>query len=267
MLKDITIGQYIPGHSVIHRLDPRVKLFGTLTYLIALFIGNDIFGIVFGAFFLGVVIQLSGISHKTMWKGVRAILVLILFSAFFHLFWSEGDSLIRIGFINITDEGVKRAVFMTVRLILLVMGSSVMTLTTTPNDLADGLEKGLSCFGKIGLPVHELSMMISIALRFIPILAEEMEKIKSAQMARGADFESGNLFERVKSTIPLLIPLLVSAFRRADDLSMAMEARCYHGGEGRTKLKPLHYEAADYIAYICVIAFAVIKITVSIIAG
>lgn len=266
MLKDITIGQYIPGNSVIHRLDPRVKLFGTLTYLIALFIGDDVFGIVFGAVFLAVVIRLSGISQRTMWKGVKAILFLILFSAFFHLLWSEGNSLIHIGFINITDEGIKRAVFMTVRLILLVMGSSVMTLTTTPNDLADGLEKGLRCFGKIGLPVHELSMMISIALRFIPILAEEMEKIKNAQMARGADFESGNLLERVKSTIPLLIPLLVSAFRRADDLSMAMEARCYHGGDGRTKLKPLQYEAADYVAYVCVLAFAAIKISVAMFA-
>lgn len=265
MLKDITIGQYLPGNTVIHQLDPRVKLAGTMLFLISLFVGNDFIGCVLAALFLAFVVVLAKIPFKTLWKGIKAILFIIIISAFFNLFWSSGNAIVKVGFITITDEGLYRAGFMVCRLILLVMGSSVMTLTTTPNDLADGMEKGLRIFQKIHVPIHELSMMISIALRFIPILSEETEKIKNAQMARGADFESGNFIERIKALIPILIPLFVSAFRRADELSMAMEARCYHGGEGRTKMKPLIYNKNDYVAYVCVLVFVAVKITISLI--
>lgn len=255
MLKDITVGQYLPVNSIIHKLDPRVKLLGTMLYIIALFIGDDFLGCLFAAVFLLFVVVLAKIPVKTLLKGLKAILFILILSAFFNLFWSEGNVLIQIGFLKITDVGALRAIFTIIRLSLLIVGSSVMTLATTPNELADGLEKGLSILKYIHIPVHELAMMISIALRFIPILAEEMEKIKSAQMARGADFESGNFLERIKAMVPLLIPLFVSAFRRADDLSMAMEARCYHGGEGRTKMKPLIYKPRDYAAYLVLVVF------------
>lgn len=263
MLKDITVGQYLPVNSIIHKLDPRVKLAGTMLYIIALFIGDDFWGCLFAAVFLLLVVVLAKIPVKTLLKGLKAILFILILSAFFNLFWSEGNVLVQIGFLKITDAGVLRAVFTIIRLSLLIVGSSVMTLTTTPNELADGLEKGLGILKYIHIPVHELAMMISIALRFIPILAEEMEKIKSAQMARGADFESGNFLERVKAMVPLLIPLFVSAFRRADDLSMAMEARCYHGGEGRTKMKPLIYKPRDYVAYLVLAVFFAGKIALS----
>ena len=200
-------------------------------------------------------IRLSKVPLKFMVRGLKAVLVLLLISVSFNLFLTPGREIFRLGFLKITWEGMRTAVFMAVRLIFLVLGSSVMTLTTTPNELTDGLEKGLGFLKKVGVPVHEVAMMMSIALRFIPILIEEADKIMKAQMARGADFESGNIVQRAKSMVPLLVPLFISAFRRATDLAMAMEARCYRGGEGRTKMKPLRYHRRDRLAQLLLVLY------------
>ena len=255
MLRDITLGQYYPVDSVIHRLDPRTKLLGTLLFIISLFCMDSAWGYGLAALFLAVTIRLSKVPLKFMVRGLKAVLVLLLISVSFNLFLTPGREIFRLGFLKITWEGLRTAVFMAVRLIFLVLGSSVMTLTTTPNELTDGLEKGLGFLKKVGVPVHEVAMMMSIALRFIPILIEEADKIMKAQMARGADFESGNIVQRAKSMVPLLVPLFISAFRRATDLAMAMEARCYRGGEGRTKMKPLHYEKRDRIAQLVLVIY------------
>lgn len=255
MLKDITLGQYYPIDSVLHHMDPRTKLFGTMIYIAALFICNNWQCYVLAAAFLALSVLLSRVPFGYMVRGLRSILFLLLLSVSFNLFLTDGRLLFRLGFLKITEEGVKTAGFMALRLIFLVLGSTVMTLTTTPNALTDGMEKGLGFLKHFRVPVHEISMMMSIALRFIPILMEETDKIMKAQMARGADFESGNLFRKAKAMIPLLVPLFVSAFRRATDLAMAMEARCYHGGEGRTKMKPLQYCTADRMAYAFCVVF------------
>lgn len=257
MLRDITIGQYYPVNSVIHKLDPRVKLFGTLLYVISLFCIKGIMGFLLATLFMAGVIMASRVPFKFMVKGLKPILILMLITALFNLFLTSGEVLVSFWILEITKEGLQNAVFMTIRLIYLILGTSVMTLTTTPNQLTDGLEKSLHFMNKVGVPVHAIAMMMSIALRFIPILIEETDKIMKAQMARGADFESGNMLKRVKSMIPLLVPLFVSAFRRADDLAMAMEARCYNGGEGRTKMKPLTYARRDYTAYAVIIVYFV----------
>lgn len=254
MIRDITLGQYYPVDSVVHRLDPRTKLFGTMVYIISLFLADSMWGYVAAALFLVFIIRLSKVPFKFIVKGLKAIVFLLIISISFNLFLTEGRPIFQIGFLKVTIEGVKIACFMGLRLMFLVIGSSVMTLTTTPNELTDGLEKSLGFLKKMRIPVHEVSMMMSIALRFIPILIEETDKIMKAQMARGADFETGNLLQRAKSMIPLLVPLFVSAFRRATDLAMAMEARCYRGGEGRTKMKPLRYERRDRMTY-CFYAF------------
>ena len=255
MLREITLGQYYPVDSVLHRMDPRTKLMGTLLFIISLFCADSFFGYGVSVLFLAAVIRLSKVPFKFMVRGLKAILVLLLISVSFNLFLTDGEVLVRLGFLKITLEGVRTAAFMALRLIFLVLGSSVMTLTTTPNELTDGLEKGLGFLNKVGVPVHEVAMMMSIPLRFIPILIEEADKIMKAQMARGADFESGNLIQRAKSMVPLLVPLFISAFRRATDLAMAMEARCYRGGEGRTKMKPLHYEKRDRIAQLVLVIY------------
>ncbi|MCR5009211.1 MAG: energy-coupling factor transporter transmembrane protein EcfT [Oribacterium sp.] len=249
MIREITLGQYYPVDSVIHRLDPRVKLLGTLVFLIALFVVDSWTMYAVAAVVLGILIKLSNVPFKFMTKGLKNILILLLISVSFNLFLTPGEPLFQLGILKISKEGLTIALKMGIRLILLVMGSSLMTLTTTPNQLTDGMEKGLRGFKKIGVPVHEISMMMSIALRFIPILIEETDKIMKAQQARGADFESGNIIQRAKAMVPILVPLFIGAFRRANDLAMAMEARCYRGGEGRTKMKPLKYEARDRIAY------------------
>lgn len=250
MIRDITIGQYYPADSVIHRLDPRVKLAGTMVFLISLFLFQSFIGYIVATVFLGGVIKASKVPLKFMLKGLKAIFILLLFSVVFNLFLTDGETLVQLFWkIRITKEGLRLAVFMAIRLVYLIIGTSVMTLTTTPNDLTDGLEKALRPLKRIHVPVHEIAMMMSIALRFIPILLEETDKIMKAQMARGADFESGNVIQRAKSMIPILVPLFISAFRRANDLAMAMESRCYHGGDGRTKMKPLIYKKRDYIAY------------------
>lgn len=232
-----------------HRMDPRTKLFGTMVFIIALFMANSIWCYVAATVFLVLCIRLSNVPFQFMVKGLKAILFLLLISVSFNLFLTDGREIFRLGFLRITWEGLQLAGFMALRLVYLVIGSSVMTLTTTPNELTDGLEKSLGFLNKVGVPVHEISMMMSIALRFIPILIEETDKIMKAQTARGADFESGNLIQKAKSMVPLLVPLFISAFRRATDLAMAMEARCYHGGAGRSKMKPLHYARRDFVAY------------------
>lgn len=250
MIRDITLGQYYPVDSILHRLDPRTKLFGTMIFIISLFIADNIWGYGIATLFLVFVIHSSGVPFKFMVKGLKAIVFLLLISVSFNLFLTDGEPLFHIWFLTITREGLRTAVFMGVRLIYLVVGSSIMTLTTTPNELTDGLEKSLGILKKVKMPIHEISMMMSIALRFIPILIEETDKIMKAQMARGADFESGNLIQKAKSMVPLLVPLFISAFRRATDLAMAMESRCYRGGEGRTKMKPLKYKSNDRITYL-----------------
>ena len=250
MIRDITIGQYYPADSVIHRLDPRTKLVGTMVFIIALFLADNIWGYLLATVVLALVIGSSKVPFRFIVRGLKAIVVLLLISVSFNLFLTDGEVLIKLGFLKVTREGIQTAGFMAVRLIYLVIGSSLMTFTTTPNQLTDGLEKGLGFLKPFHMPVHEVSMMMSIALRFIPILVEETDKIMKAQMARGADFESGNLIQKAKAMVPLLVPLFISAFRRATDLVMAMEARCYRGGEGRTKMKPLKYARRDRISYL-----------------
>jgi len=260
MLRDITIGQYYPADSVIHKLDPRVKLFGTLIYVISLFCAKGIVGFLVATFFMASVIIMSKVPFKFMVKGLKAIMILMLITALFNLFLTPGEVLVSFWILEITREGIQNAVLMTIRLTYLILGTSIMTLTTTPNQLTDGLERALRPLNKIKVPVHAIAMMMSIALRFIPILIEETDKIMKAQMARGADFENGSMLKRVKNMIPLLVPLFVSAFRRADDLAMAMEARCYNGGAGRTKMKPLTYARRDYIAYLVIIGYFLLGI-------
>ena len=263
MLKDITLGQYYPADSVIHRLDPRVKLVATVIYIISLFAFKSAAGYVVATLFLAGIIYLSKVPFKYITKGLKAILILMLITVAFNLFLTPGTPLVKIWKLTITREGLRTACFMAIRLTYLVIGSSIMTLTTTPNNLTDGMEKGLRFLKKIHVPVHEIAMMMSIALRFIPILMEETDKIMKAQMARGADFESGGLIKKAKSLIPILVPLFISAFRRANDLAMAMEARGYHGGEGRTKMHPLVYQKRDYIAYLVLLLYMVLMFLVS----
>ncbi len=255
MIRDITIGQYYDTDSVIHRLDPRVKLAFTLIYIVSLFVGHGPWCYAFAFAFLVFVIVLSRVPVKFMVKGLRAMLVILIISALFNLFLVQGEVIFSWWIFRITREGVRMAVMMVVRLVFLVIGSSIMTLTTTPNDLTDGLERSLRFLRVIKVPVHEIAMMMSIALRFIPILIEEVNKIMKAQIARGADFDTGGIIKKAKAMIPLLIPLFVSAFRRASDLALAMEARCYHGGDGRTKLHPLKYGRTDIIAYIILLLY------------
>ena len=262
MLRDITLGQYYQTESMIHRMDPRVKLGGTILFIISLFFFKNYAGYVIAALFLGLVIRLSKVPFKFMVKGMKTIVMLMLITVVFNLFLTPGTPLFTIWKLTITQEGLKMAISMAIRLTLLIIGSSVMTLTTTPNNLTDGMEKMMGPLKVFKVPVHEVAMMMSIALRFIPILLEETDKIMKAQIARGADFESGNIFKRAKAMVPLLVPLFISAFRRANDLAMAMEARCYRGGEGRTKMKPLIYHKRDYIAYGCIAAYMVISIVV-----
>ena len=257
MLRDITLGQYYQTESVVHRLDPRVKLGGTLLFIISLFLFRNFLGYGVAAIFLAVVIGLSHVPFKFIVKGMRAILFLLLITVVFNLFLTPGEPIVRIWKLSITQEGLRLAILLSIRLSFLIIGSSVMTLTTTPNQLTDGLEKMLRPLNKIKVPVHEIAMMMSIALRFIPILMEETDKIMKAQLARGAEFDSGNVIKKAKSLVPLLVPLFISAFRRANDLAMAMEARCYRGGDHRTKMKPLHYEKRDYIAYMIVLCYLV----------
>ena len=262
MLRDITLGQYYQTDSVIHRLDPRVKLTATIAFIISLFLVKNIWGYLIAALFLAAVIKMSNVPFKFMMRGMKAILFLLLLTVAFNLFLTPGEPLVQIWKLIITKEGAQIAGMMAVRLTFLIIGSSVMTLTTTPNNLTDGMESLMKPLNKIKVPVHEISMMMSIALRFIPILLEETDKIMKAQIARGADFESGNIIKKAKAMVPLLVPLFISAFRRANDLAMAMEARCYRGGEYRTKMKPLVYKKRDFTAYGILVVYLVVCIVI-----
>lgn len=249
MIRDITLGQYYPADSVLHRLDPRVKLCGTLLYVISLFLFQSYTGYIVATAFLVSMIVLSHVPVSFMFRGLKAIMILLVITAVLNVFLTPGRELVSFWKISITIEGLRIAGFMVLRLVYLIIGSSIMTLTTTPSNLTDGLEKGLGWMKILKVPVHEIAMMMSIALTFIPVLLEETDRIMKAQQSRGADFESGNLIQRAKALVPILVPLFVSAFRRANDLAIAMEARCYRGGDGRTKLNPLKYVTRDYIAY------------------
>lgn len=267
MLRDITIGQYYPSGSVVHKLDPRVKLFWTLIYIVSLFLAQNVFIYLAAGVFLFACIRTSKVPVKYILKGLKAIFVLLLFSVIFNIFLTEGEIIFQIWKIKVTKEGLYLAAFMGIRLVFLIMGSSLMTFTTTPNDLTDGLEKSLGFLKVIHVPVHEIAMMMSIALRFIPILIEETDKIMKAQQARGADFESGGLIKKAKAMVPLLVPLFISAIRRAYDLATAMEARCYRGGVGRTKMKPLKYNKRDFYAYLVIFAYLALMIVIKILVN
>ncbi len=254
-LKDITLGQYFPGHSVIHRLDPRTKLIGVMLYIVALFLCKFFvsYAVMFAA--LCLCIKLSQVPVKSIVNGLRPVLFIVIVTALLNLFYTPGEHiLLKIWVLTVTLEGVYAAIFMVIRIMMLIAGTFLLTYTTSPILLTDGLEALLNPLKKIKVPVHELAMMMSIALRFIPTLIEETDKIMSAQRARGADFESGSLIQRAKALIPLLVPLFISAFRRADELAVAMECRCYRGGEGRTRLRQLKYQNIDRIALMFFVA-------------
>lgn len=247
-MANITIGQYYPENSIIHKLDPRVKLFGTMVLIVLLFMVKNVWGYVFFTVFMAAIIKASKVPFGKLIKGVRGILFILLFSAVLNVFLTPGHVLVEFWIITITKEGLIKGGFIAIRLIYLVICTSIMTLTTTPNDLADGLEKAFGFLKVIKFPVHEIAMIMSLALRFIPTLMEETDKITKAQKARGAQFDTGNILQKAKSLIPILIPLFISSIRRALDLATAMEARCYHSGK-RTKMKPLKYAKRDYFAY------------------
>ena len=261
MIKDITIGQYIPGDSFVHKLDPRLKILISLLFIVDLFLVNNFIGYLFVVTFILATILIADLPFKYIYKGLKPILALLVITGLLNVFMTSGKELVfQWGFISIYKEGLETAGLMIVRLMLLIMGTSILTLTTSPIELTDGIEKLLSPFKRIGVPAHELAMMMTIALRFIPTLMDETDKIMKAQMARGADFESGNLISRAKSLIPILVPLFISSFRRADELAMAMESRCYKGGEGRTRMKQLKIIREDYIASLAFTLLFVITI-------
>ena len=260
MIRDITLGQYYPGDSWVHRLDARTKIIATLLYLIELFVVNNFYGFLITAAVLFIVIAVSKVPLKFIFRGLTAVFLIIAFTFVLNLFMVDGRVLWHWKFLTITYEGLMRAFFMAVRLVLIIIGSSIMTLTTKPVELTDGLEKLLSPFSKIGLPSHEIALMMTIALRFIPTLMEETDKIIKAQQARGADFESGSLFQRAKNLIPILVPLFVSSFRIAQDLALAMEARCYHGGPGRTRMNEIRFDRSDAIAAVLMVLFLAVII-------
>ena len=261
MLRDITIGQHFPGNSLVHRFDPRLKLVLTVAYIVLLFAASNPLGLTLSILFLGVMYKVAKIPVKMIGKSLKPILPIVLFTAVLNLFFvsGEGDPLVHFWFLTIYAEGVRYAVLMAVRVMALIAGTSLLTYTTSPIVLTDAIEQLLKPLGKLHFPVHELAMMMSIALRFIPTLIEETDKIMNAQKARGAQLDTGKMTDRVKALVPVLIPLFISAFRRADELAMAMECRCYRGGTGRTRLKVLRCEKQDYIDLaVCIACFTVI---------
>ena len=261
MLRDITIGQHFPSNSLVHRFDPRLKLVLTIAYIVLLFAASNPLGLTLSILFLGVMYKVAKIPVKMIGKSLKPILPIVLFTAALNLFFvsGEGDPLVHFWFLSIYAEGVRYAVLMAVRVMALIAGTSLLTYTTSPIVLTDAIEQLLKPLGKLHFPVHELAMMMSIALRFIPTLIEETDKIMNAQKARGAQLDTGKMTDRVKALVPVLIPLFISAFRRADELAMAMECRCYRGGTGRTRLKVLRCEKQDYIDLaVCIACFAVI---------
>ena len=268
MIRDITLGQYYPENSIIHRLDPRVKIVGTLVYLVSLFVFRSFWGYIPAAIFLFTCIHLSKVPFPHIVKGLKAIVMILSVTLIFNILLTKGEQpLFQWWIFRVYPEGLQNAGFFALRLMLLVMGSSLMTFTTTPTQLTDGLEKLFAPLKIFKVPVHEIAMMMSIALRFIPILLEETDKIMKAQQARGASFDEGNIFKRAKAMVPILVPLFVSAFRRASDLAMAMEVRCYHGGEGRTRMKPLRYKLRDFFGYLALAAYFAVCIITGIYLG
>ena len=260
MLRDITLGQYFPGKSWIHKLDPRIKIIATLLFIIELFIVDNFIGFLIAGIVLGILIAVSKVPVSYIMRGLKPILLILIFTFALNMFMVDGRILWQWKFLKITAEGLEVAVFMAIRLVLLLMGSSMLTLCTRPLALTDGIERLLSPFKKIGLPAHDIAMMMTIALRFIPTLLEEADKIMKAQQARGADFESGGLMKRAKSLIPILVPLFVGAFRIAQDLAMAMEARCYRGGENRTRMNEMKFRKRDYAAIVMLVLFLAVII-------
>lgn len=260
MIRDITLGQYYPGNSWIHKLDPRVKIMATLLYIVALFVVKDFSGFIVAFAALEAVIIISRVPRKFIWRGLKPVILIIAFTLVINIFMIKGEVLVQFGIFHITREGLRTAAFMGIRLVLLIIGSSMLTLTTRPIGLTDGIEALLSPFRKIGLPAHELAMMMTIALRFIPTLLEETDKIIKAQQARGADFESGNLLHRAKALVPILVPLFISAFRIAQDLAMAMEARCYGADVKRTRMNAMKFQGRDAAASLIFCAFLAIVV-------
>ncbi len=251
MLKDITLGQYFPGNSFIHRLDPRTKLILLTVYIVALFVAGNWISYGIMAAFLLLTIKISTVPFKAIVRGMKPLVFILIFTAILNLFFTEGETvLLELGFLTLTKEGLIRAFFMVIRILMLIAGTFLLTYTTSPISLTDGLESLMGPLKKIHVPVHELSMMMCIALRFIPTLIEETDKIMCAQKARGADFETGSIAQRAKALVPILVPLFISAFRRADELATAMECRCYQGGDGRTKMKLLRYKRRDFKAFV-----------------
>ncbi|MBR2132859.1 MAG: energy-coupling factor transporter transmembrane protein EcfT [Oscillospiraceae bacterium] len=263
MLKDVTLGQFFPGNSAAHKLDPRTKLLLTVLYIIGLFCAKSFLSYGFMALLLILSVKISGVSPKALIRGLKPVLLIICFTAVLNLFYTPGEELVRFWIFKITKEGILTAFFMVARITMLIMGTFLLTYTTSPIALTDGMETLFAPLKKIKVPVHELAMMMSIALRFIPTLIEETDKIMSAQKARGADFESGSLLDRAKALVPILVPLFISAFRRADELAVAMECRCYNGGEGKTKLHVLKYERRDY----CALSVAVCSLIAVVVLG
>lgn len=257
MIRDITLGQYFSTDSILHKMDPRVKLAGTLVYIVTLFVINNFASFAVAGTCLAGIIFLSNVPIKFIVRGLKPVFFIIGFTFVLNMLMIDGEILYRLWIFKITKEGLMQATFMAVRLILLILGSTLLTLTTKPINLTDGIERMLSPFKRFGFPAHEIAMMTTIALRFIPTLLEETDKIMKAQQARGADFESGNIFRRAKQLIPILVPLFIGAFRIANDMAMAMEARCYRGGDNRTRMNSMKYKKADYIGYGLIAAFFV----------
>ncbi len=255
MIRDITLGQYYPGTSKVHALDPRTKILATLVYIVMLFVVNNALGLVLGAAALLLGIAIAKVPLSYILRGLKVVFLIIMFTFVLNLFMYGGEVLVRIWKLTITDQGLYRAVFMASRLILLIIASSLLTLTTTPIQLTNGLERLMKPLSKLGVPSHEIAMMMSIALRFIPTLLEETDKIMKAQQARGADFETGNALHRAKQMIPILVPLFISAFRIAQDMALAMEARCYHGGNGRTSMTEMRFKGSDRLTLLLVLLF------------
>lgn len=264
MIKNITIGQYVPGESFVHKLDPRIKIILSLVFIVNLFIIDNFTGYILIILLLATILAIAKLSPKFIYKGLKPVFVLLIITAVLNVFTVRNGNLVfQLGFLKVYDQGLIQAAFMALRLIFLIAGTSILTLTTSPIELTDGIEKLLKPFERIGVPAHDIAMIMTIALRFIPTLIDETDKIMKAQMARGADFDSGNIIAKAKSLIPLLVPLFISSFRRADELSMAMEARCYKGGEGRTRMKVLKLSYNDFIAVLFFILLIVVTILIN----
>lgn len=264
MMREMTLGQFYQTDSILHRLDPRVKFIGTILYMISLFLPKSFLCLGIAAIVALLMILISRVPLHMYVRGIRPLLPLMIFTALVNIFFVKGNMILSWGIVEISKEGIWLAAYMLIRLFFLILGSAILTFTTSPNQLMDAIEKCFYPLTYAKIPVHEIAMTMSIALRFIPIMTEELNKIMRAQMSRGADFEEGNIMERARKLIPVIVPLLISAIRRATDLALAMDARCYHGGAGRTKLHPLRYKRRDYLAYVLILLYLIGMILLSI---